>query len=178
MVFYSSKSVDWKHFVEAILTSLFPRYYEKNELIFEQDDSFKEALFILKGNYKLGFFDFIDVNDPYKNWYQFEFNKNLHDPAKTHCKNLILGGYCMFYKKRSDIAYMSTEPIMGYALMRKDWFKKEPGILYELSNSFRRTAMRKYYQHWIHLKSKHFPMYIKWYRNDDGKPELGVNVIG
>ena len=136
----------------------------------------------MKGNYKLGFFDFIYDEDKKvstkKNWFQFSFNDHLHDAGKTHCKNLILGGYCMFYKKRSDIAYMATEPIMGYALRREDWFEKEPNILYELSNSFRVTAMRKYYQQWNALKSMYFPMFIKWYRDQNGKPKLGVKIMG
>ena len=136
----------------------------------------------MRGNYKLGFFDFIYDEDGKidhkKNWYQFTFNDHLHDASKTHCKNLVIGGYCMFYKKRSDIAYMATEDIMGYALRREDWFEHESNILYELSNSIKQTAMRKYYQQWCALKSAYFPIFIKWYRDQTGKPKLGVKIMG
>ena len=71
MIFYTVESDEFRFYIEAIVTSLFPRYYKRNELIFEQDDSFKETLFIMEGNYKIGLFDFIDLNNPKKNWYQF-----------------------------------------------------------------------------------------------------------
>jgi len=75
----------------------------------------------MEGNYLVGLFGRADELDPKKNWFKMGFYDDLHDLSKTHCKQSILGDFCMYFDKISDIAYMATQTSMGYAITRKSW---------------------------------------------------------
>lgn len=198
-MFYTLESEEFKQFIVNMLKSLQPRYYSRGELICEQDDSFKEALFIMEGNFQAGFFDMIfDDEGNEKNskgWFKMSYYNFMHKPMlknagldcdddgkddydqiQLHCKLSIVGDYCMYYAKRSDIAYKCTESIMGYAIMRKDWLDIERNCLTELYQSAKQMAMRKYYNMWMTLKRLYYPSYVKWFRDAKNKPKLGIYV--
>lgn len=83
----------------------------------------------------------------------------------------------MYYSKRSDVAYLCTEPIMGYAIQRKDWLAIQRTCLTELWQSAQTIALRKYYNMWMTLKRMYFPSYVKWFRDAQKRPKLGIHVM-
>ena len=99
----------------------------------------------MEGNYQVGFFDMINNSNAKKVWHKLSYHDYLHDKTRAHCMLAIVGDYCMYYKKRSDVAYQATETIMGYAIARKDWYNIEKNCLYELIQGLKNCAMRKYY---------------------------------
>jgi hypothetical protein len=99
----------------------------------------------MEGNYLVGFFDMINHSNATKVWHKFTYHEYLHEIDRAHCMLAIIGDYCMYYKKRSDIAYQCSETIMGYAIQCKDWYNIEKCCLNELVQGFKTTAMRKYY---------------------------------
>ena len=77
--FYRFEQEEFQLFIVEILTHLMPRYYEKHELIFQQEYSKKEAVYLMEGNYHVGLFGQCNVNDPNKNWFKMGFHDDLHD---------------------------------------------------------------------------------------------------
>ena len=65
---------------------------------------------------------------------------------------------------------MAQQNIMGYALTRKDWINIEKTCLTELTQSFKYTAMRKYFEQWQALDHRYFPRSIKWYKDKNNEP--------
>lgn len=87
----------------------------------------------MEGNFQVGFFDMTNDGDPQSsNWFKLSYYKFMHDTKQAHCKLSIIGDYCMYYKKRSDIAYLCTEYIMGYSINCQEWKEIEKECLTEL----------------------------------------------
>ena len=57
----------------------------------------------------MGYFTMVDEKNPHKNWHKPSFYYDMHNPRKVHPKLCVIGDYPMFFKQKSDIAYMATE---------------------------------------------------------------------
>lgn len=110
----------------CILSSLKPRYYDENESLFDYNtNAYNEALFVMSGKFNVAFKRMVDRTGQSEsdNWYRLPYHNYFHDASKVNCRVSVVGDYCMFFKKQSDILYKASETVMGYALQRQDWIR-------------------------------------------------------
>ena len=70
----------------------------------------------------------------------------------------VVGDYCMFCKKQSDVIYKASDNVMGYALKARDWAHIEKTCLTELTEGVKQQALEKYINLWMFLKRKYIPL--------------------
>ena len=111
--YYNWNDEEYSQFLIQIAHCLKPRYVNKGELIQRRGGGVEEATFIMQGRYKIGFFGLIKEDDFVNHWHELDY---------TYFSSLnVVGDYAMYCSKVSDIAYMCTQDIKGYALRNRDY---------------------------------------------------------
>ena len=163
-MFYQWQDSDYSKFIIAITYHLAPRTCRVGERIASVSRGMEVAIFMMKGQYKIGFYDLVSDQDDEAHWHELEYMKYAN--YSTSKLNAI-GDYPMFCAKESAVAYLCTQEIEGYALSNRDWrtiCQSTPAILYQ---GLQASAMRKHYNLFMTLKRAEYPSVIRWYQDQD-----------
>lgn len=121
-VFYTWNDEEYKEFMISILFALEPRFYVKDQLLYDELEAVDELMFLHNGKVGIGF----RINQEVK-FCNFQTD---------YC---VVGTYGMIYHKRTEFVYQTFTAAHGQAIRKEKWFKCFEGKE-ELKRMFEQSA--------------------------------------
>jgi hypothetical protein len=76
--YYSWEDDHYCNFILLIVHALKPRYCDSGQLVISQENGVEEAIFVMKGKFQIGFFDFIRMPEG-KDYYEPKLTYHWHE---------------------------------------------------------------------------------------------------